>query len=346
MAVWLIRAGRDGEYEQSFLDERRSYLTWSNLNYDLGKMEERTELRTLMEEVYPDAGKNKITNHLGQIWAFVTKINPGDWVVMPSKIKRVIHIGKVKGGYTHNPDGESPYFHFRDVEWVKQDIPRTNFDQDLLYSFGAFMSICEIKRHDAEKRIDAMSKNGWRSAGPTFISAEENESEDEVPDEISSSHNLEEIARDSISRQIIARFKGHGMERLVASILEAQGYVTHRSPTGADKGVDILAAPAPMGFGDPKICVQVKSSDSSLDRPTLDQLIGTMQNMNAQYGLLVSWGGFKSSVDKEKASQFFKVRLWDQNDLIDNFLTHYDELDDEIRAEIPLKRIWTLSVGD
>ena len=137
-----------------------------------------------------------------------------------------------------------------------------------------------------------------------------------------------------------------GMGRLVASILEAQGYVTHRSPTGADKGVDILAAPAPMGFGDPKICVQVKSSDSSLDRPTLDQLIGTMQNMNAQYGLLVSWGGFKSSVDKEKASQFFKVRLWDQNDLIDNFLPHYDELDDEIRAEIPLKRIWTLSVGD
>ena len=119
----------------------------------------------------------------------------------------------------------------------------------------------------------------------------------------------------------------------------------HKSPVGADKGVDILAAPAPMGFGEPRICVQVKSSDSPLDRPTLDQLIGTMQNMNAQYGLLVSWGGFKSSVEKEKASQFFRVRLWDQNDLIDNFLEHYDDLDEEIRAEIALKRMWALSIG-
>ena len=46
------------------------------------------------------------------------------------------------------------------------------------------------------------------------------------------------------------------------------------SPEGPDKGVDILAAPEPMGFGEPRVCVQVKSSNSALDRPTPDQLIG------------------------------------------------------------------------
>ena len=45
----------------------------------------------------------------------------------------------------------------------------------------------------------------------------------------------------------------------------------------------------------------MKSGDSAIDRPTLDQLIGTMQNVQAHQGLLVSWAGFKSSVDKEKA---------------------------------------------
>lgn len=142
---------------------------------------------------------------------------------------------------------------------------------------------------------------------------------------------------------IIARFQGHGMARLVDAVLRARGYTTYLSPEGPDKGIDILAAPEPMGFGEPHVCVQVKSGDSALDRPTLDQLIGVMQNVQASHGLLVSWGGFKSSVDKEEATQFFRVRLWDQGDLIDQVLAHHDKLDEDIRTELPLKRIWVVA---
>lgn len=39
MALWLVRAGRHGEYEKKFLGENRIYLTWdvprTNLNQDL-----------------------------------------------------------------------------------------------------------------------------------------------------------------------------------------------------------------------------------------------------------------------------------------------------------------------
>ncbi len=136
------------------------------------------------------------------------------------------------------------------------------------------------------------------------------------------------------------------MARLVNAILEAQGYTTHVSPEGPDKGIDILAAPGPMGFGEPRICVQVKSGDTPLDTPTLNQLIGSMQNVQAQQGLFVSWGGFKGSVDKEKANQFFRVRLWDRDDLIEELLNNYEKLDDSIRAELPLKRIWTVAYSD
>jgi restriction system protein len=79
------------------------------------------------------------------------------------------------------------------------------------------------------------------------------------------------------------------------------------------------------------------------DRPTLDQLIGAMQNVNAEQGLLVSWGGFKTSIDKELPTQFFRVRLWDQDSIIDELMSNYDRLDEDIRAELPLKRIWTLT---
>jgi restriction system protein len=37
MALWLVRAGRHGEYEQRFLDEGRIYLTWDELAGDLHK---------------------------------------------------------------------------------------------------------------------------------------------------------------------------------------------------------------------------------------------------------------------------------------------------------------------
>ena len=75
----------------------------------------------------------------------------------------------------------------------------------------------------------------------------------------------------------------------------------------------------------------------------MDQLIGTMQNFQADQGLLVSWGGFKSSVDKEKALQFFRVRLWDQQELINQILMNYTELDEDLRVELPLKRIWSIA---
>jgi len=162
-------------------------------------------------------------------------------------------------------------------------------------------------------------------------------------DESTNAIDLERLARDEIAKLIGRRFKGHELARLVEAVLKAQGYTTFQSPPGADKGVDILAAPGALGFGTPRICVQVKSQDSPVDTPTLNQLIGTMQNMQAQQGLLVAWGGWKTSVDREEASQFFRVRLWDQDALIEEILKNYDALNADLRAELPLKRIWTVA---
>lgn len=344
MALWLVRAGRHGEYEQQFFQENRIYLAWDRLSYDLSGMKNSGQLRNLLEEVYSDAPKGRISNHVGQIWAFSQKIKVGDWIILPSKQKPAIHIAEVKGDYTFNPEGEDPFFHYRNIEWIARDVPRTNFDQDLLYSFGASMAICEVRLNSAEMRVRKMAENGWKSSGPMLHTPEE--SEEKRADINEDLQDLAQAARDQIAKLIIAHFQGHGMTRLVDAVLRARGYTTFMSPEGPDKGIDILAAPEPMGFGEPRVCVQVKSGDSALDRPTLDQLIGVMQNVQASHGLLVSWGGFKSSVDKEKATQFFRVRLWDQGDLIEQVLAHYDKLDEEIRTELPLKRIWIVAQAE
>jgi restriction system protein len=42
-------------------------------------------------------------------------------------------------------------------------------------------------------------------------------------------------------------------------------------------------------------------------------------------------------------TQFFRVRLWDQDKLIDALLANYAGLDADLRTDIPLKRIWTIA---
>ncbi len=338
MTLWLARAGSQGEFEQKFLDESRVYLTW-DLNVDLAKVASRTDLQQVLRDAYPSDSKGKVINHSGQIWSFVSEMSPGDWIVLPSKSKAAIHFAEVVGDYTFEAMADELYKHYRAVKWFATDVPRSNFGQDLLYSFGAFMTICRISRNDAEARVKAMAKAGWKAVPPVVAGVI-----DETDDEDSVGVDLERLGRDQIAKLIIQKYKGRGLEGLVDALLKAQGYTTHWSPEGPDKGVDILAAPGPLGFGRPRICVQVKSGDGPVDLPTLNQLIGAMQNVHADQGLLVSWGGFKSSVDREVASQFFRVRLWDQDALIAALLADYERLPEEVKVDLSLKRIWVMTV--
>lgn len=339
MALWLFRAGRSGEYESKFLNEQKIYLTWDHLDVNLTTFKDRAQLVDYLMNDYEAEKIGRARNWAGQIWPIAHEMNKGDWIILPSKLKSAIHIGKITGDYRFDISQGNPYYHSRAVDWFATDIPRTNFDQDLLYSFGAFMTVCRISRNDAEKRIQKMNANNWQK--PTIKT--NIDSTVDPQDDNESLFDLEEYANDAIAKYIIQKFKGHGMARIVESILQAQGFTTYISPEGPDKGVDILASPGKLGFGEPKICVQVKTSDTPVDRPTLDQLIGTMHNFKASHGLLVSWSGFKSSVDREIASQFFNVRLWDQRAIIRELLENYDSLEADIKAEIPLKRAWILA---
>jgi restriction system protein len=240
MALWLVRAGSHGEYEKRFLEDNKIYLTWEGINTDLSKFTSKENLRDYLGKTFPDSSKGKITNHTSQIGTFISKIKAGDWIVLPSKHKSAIHIAEVISGINYDGNVEDIYRHYYQVNWFATDIPRTNFDQDILYSFGAFMTVCQIKRNDAEKRIQAMQKNNWHVTTQSVLQVNGDESaEGELID-------LSQVARDQIAKLILAKFKGHGMTRLVNAILEAQGYTTHVSPEGPDKGVDILAAPGPM----------------------------------------------------------------------------------------------------
>jgi restriction system protein len=146
MALWLVRAGRTGEHEQKFFNDSKIYLTWGGplAETSLTTAKDYEDIKRIVADASPNEGRGRIGNHAGQIWAFALGIKPADWIVLPRKSKPAIAVGEVTGPYTYTENAPPPYRHSRTVKWLTQDVPRSAFDQDLLFSFGAFMTVCQI----------------------------------------------------------------------------------------------------------------------------------------------------------------------------------------------------------
>ena len=329
MTLWLVRAGKLGDREDYDLQNNAAVIGWEELS-DLSSIQARAELTDMLRKTYPDDKPNKLKNWESQLWAFVHEMKPGDLIVLPLKYRSVIVIGEVSGDYRYIKDNPVGMKHTRAVKsW--REFPRNQFDQDLLYSFGALSTVCRIQRNQAEERVLALL------AGKTFtIKPKDEETKNDTR------LDIEQFARDQIMIHICRKFKGHGLAYLVGAVLSAQGYETKISPEGPDGGVDIIAGRGTLGFESPRLVVQVKSTDTPMDVSVLRELSGVMNTFSADQGLLVSWGGFKASVEKEAPKRFFEIRLWDADDLVRMVQENYENLPEDIQADLPLKRIWAL----
>jgi hypothetical protein len=168
MALWLSRAGGHGEYEKRFLNDRRIYLTWEGLTYDLSELNTKQELRTLLEKVYENSKALTIRNWVGQIWAFTHDMSEGDWIVLPSKIdRRVLHYGEITGPYVFDKDAEDPFLHYRSVRWVARDVPRAAFKRELLPYFNLPQTICRLNGHRVEGQVRAVVEPKGERAEPS-----------------------------------------------------------------------------------------------------------------------------------------------------------------------------------
>lgn len=328
MKLWTVRAGRHGQQEQICLDEKLITIGWDNLP-DLKIFKTRNDLFDAYQEIYQQ-GNVKASITVGQIWRFANEIAVGDLVALPSKFQPVIHIGKVSGEYNH--EQKQDIIHWRKVSWL-QTIPRAAFDQDLLYSFGSLLTVSQVSREKAAERVLALIEG---KKVPTTTKA------DTFSIEAEEDFNVERFAKDQIIKVIDRRFKGHDFAKLVEQILQAQGYTTQLSSPGADGGLDILAASGTLGFEQPRICVQVKSTTSQVDVKILRELQGVMRKVKAELGLLVSWSGFNNKVLSEAKEEFFFIRLWTADNILENIFKYYDKFSDEFKAELPLKRFWLL----
>ena len=127
---------------------------------------ERPHFYKLFADTYGDSGwsKGKQENNARQAIQFVERMNLGDWIVMPSKHNPTLHFGKITGEYEFHSRRRRPSFqHSRKVEWfIAPDIPRDPLRPRYpILRWGPSITICRIKRNNAEARIQEMAKNKW-----------------------------------------------------------------------------------------------------------------------------------------------------------------------------------------
>ncbi|HEY2518655.1 MAG TPA: restriction endonuclease [Streptosporangiaceae bacterium] len=344
MTLWMVRAGRHGEGENDALNDQVVGIGWPELG-DLAEVGSAENIRLRLDQAHPDARPSTLANWGGQIDAFRFRVQVGDLVALPLKSAPAVAFGRIVGGYRYAPEAVDAIRHQRQVEWITDGIPRDQIDRDLLYSLGAFLTVYQISRNDAELRIQALLDATTRATpeGPDFTPPSTVAEPDDFTD---TAIDLNEVGRDQIRRRIAEQFKGHDLARLIGALLRAEGFSCDVSPPGPDGGVDILAGQGALGFDGATLAVQVEPGATIVDAPTLHELKGEMGNFGARQGLFVSWGGFTKVARQEARRIFFEIRLWDSDDVIDKLEEVYDRLPADVQAELPLQRVWALLPDD
>lgn len=279
----------------------------------------RDAFRDKYVDVYPDAKKGSIGTGVGMLYRFLYEIQVGDYIVFPSKIDRMINIGKVEGDYQFVSDAVE-YVQQRKVRWLKH-LPRTAFSQGALYEVGSALTLFAVKNypdeflHALEKGFRKTPQEIDESVGPT-------------------ADDIIESTKDFILKEISRQLKGYDLEEFVADLLRAMGYRTTVSPRGGDSGIDITAYKDELP---PRILVQVKSQDGDIKEATIQSLKGAMRE--GDYGLFITLSNYTKNAKKYLDNTPI-IRGINGTELVELVLKYYDSLSEQYRKMIPLKRVF------
>lgn len=319
----MVRAGNRNELISEFEEGGFVAVGWEHLK-DLSDLETRRQVKTRYDEVFDGHSKNRRNVNAGQAYRFAHKIQDGDLVLSYDKARREYLVGIVQGSYEWNPRvAPAGYPHVRRVEWDER-VPRDAFPTNVKNMLGATQTVFSLDEH-----LDKILR---------VVQGEEAPVEVEEDDDAPPYHEEVEGKADELISDQIARLDPYDFQDLVAAVLGAMGFETTVSPPGPDEGVDILAHPDDLGFESPVVKVQVKQRKSAAGASDMRSFIGTLED--GEKGLFVSTGGYTSQAEHRAKKKGSDLTILDRDEFIDLFIKHYDDIDPEHQALVPLKRVY------
>lgn len=325
--AFMVRAGRGGYVIDDFKEKSCVAVGWRQLG-DLSGVTSRDELAKLYTKSYPEDKPGQIRAGLGQISRFRFDMRKGDPVITYDSGSREYLVGEVVSDYKYEEGRVENHSHIREVKWTGS-VNRDDLSVSSRNTLGAIQTIFDVGPEVWEEMNLLLSGEKIQDKEPPETEEEE----------------LEQILKDAIGRSYefikdkILKLDWDEMQELVAGIVRAMGYKTRVSPPGADRGKDIVASPDGLCLESPRVRVEVKHRPKdSIGASEIRSFIGGLRQSFS--GLYVSTGGFTKEAKYEAERATIPVTLLDMDDLVSLLIQHYEDLDSDTRALIPLRRIY------
>ncbi|OON81408.1 hypothetical protein B1H18_08810 [Streptomyces tsukubensis] len=151
----MVRAGADDEREAVSLSENLTIAGWPEVG-DLSGCKTQGDLKAELAKAYPRENPRVLGNWRGQLWRFRAVMSPGDLIVLRLKAGDIA-IGCLTGDYRFRAEAAPGLRHVRAVTWKRTDVPRSELRADLRATLGSLLTVSELRRLDAVKRLTALA---------------------------------------------------------------------------------------------------------------------------------------------------------------------------------------------
>src|SRR5258708_35987329 len=100
MSLWVVRAGRYGDQEETAVNEQLVCHAWNDLP-DYSAYRTKDDLRPLYVRTLTGGTPKQVISGLSQVWRFAHDIQKGDRVALPLKTASAFMFGRVKEVYAY-----------------------------------------------------------------------------------------------------------------------------------------------------------------------------------------------------------------------------------------------------
>lgn len=167
-SVWLVRAGRKGEGEQLALERNLVGIGYDGFDWSI------KDFKTFKQRfiaLHPDQKAGSVNRVIPQIWDFLHNVKIGDFVMLPllAQNSKLVAVGRIEGDCQY-AKLHSELTVSRPVKWLKKDVPKSAFDDNLIKFLGFRGTVYRLGGTTMIQKL----RESLKKAGVTEVMFEQN----------------------------------------------------------------------------------------------------------------------------------------------------------------------------
>ena len=312
-AVWCVRA-EYGTFAKAFVDGGYVAIGW--FDEDLAADKSREEIAARYRQAYPTDSNIVVGQQTGQIARFLLEIGIGDIVITPSANTEILHCGRVAGGYEFRPDDpHCPYRHRRRVDWFSEPLLRSSFSVPLQNSLRSSLTVFGLSQAD-----EVLVAAGLIS---------------ELPQKTAAAYD----PYAAVLEQVLL-LHDKEFEILVGHLLTALGFEgSEVVGQTADGGVDATGELNVANLAKVKVFVQAKRYKAGKRiRASVVRQLRQAIPFGGQGAFITTADFQKRALEVAVEPGFPRIGLVNGRQLADLLVEHWDDIPEEFRDRLGLKR--------